>query len=228
MNNGLELDNVVLLGRTYAEYARFFDFDSLDLPNISMLDVGGGVSSFCSEAQQQGLQVLATDPIYGTEANILKAKCQKDLQTVMTQLPKVKHQYNWQFYKDIGHLTEYRTQAYQTFISHYQAHPKHYITSSLPSLPFTTNSFDVTFVSHLLFLYEHVFDYDFHRQSLLELARVTRQQIRIYPLTNFQAERSTYIERIQQDKLLNDLKFNIVPIEFEFSKNANQMLIVTV
>ncbi|WP_353571732.1 hypothetical protein [Candidatus Albibeggiatoa sp. nov. BB20] len=227
MKEGLELDEVVLLGRTYAEYERFFDFTSLDLPNISMLDVGSGVSSFCSEARQQGLNVLASDPIYDIEADILEPKCQADLHAAIAQFPQILDKYSWQFYQDIEHLAAYRTNAYQRFIPHYQTQSQYYIASSLPCLPFESNRFDVAFVSHLLFLYEHLFDYDFHRQCLLELARIARQQIRIYPLTNLKAEKSQYIEQLMQDRALNQLEFNIVPVEFEFLKNANQMLTIT-
>jgi hypothetical protein len=228
MKDGLELDEVVLLGRTYAEYERFFDFASLDLANTSILDIGSGVSSFCSEARQQGLDVFATDPIYELEADVLTRKCQSDLQAVIAQFPQILHKYCWRFYQDTAHLVTYRTMAYQGFIPHYQTQPQYYIASSLPHLGFETNSFDVSLVSHFLFLYEHLFDYNFHRQCILELARITRQQIRIYPLTNLKAEQSQYIEQLMQDNNLCHLQFNIVSVDFEFFKNANQMLTITV
>ena len=223
MKDGLELDKVVLVGRTFKEYAHFFDFDSLSLSHIKILDIGSGVSSFCSEARQQNIEVFACDPIYHIDAHVLKQKCQSDLQAVIEQFPQILHKYSWQFYKDTSHLAEYRIQAYQHFISHYQTHPQFYIASSLPHLPFSTNSFDMIFVSHLLFLYEHLFDYDFHRQCLLELTRIA-QYIRIYPLTNLKAQKSKYIEKLMQDDELKHLTFRIRPVQFEFFKSANQML----
>jgi len=228
MKDGLELNKIVLVGRTFEEYARFFDFDSLDLSNSKVLDIGSGVSSFCSEARQQNVDVIACDPIYHINANVLKRKCQSDLQAVIEQFPQILHKYSWQFYKDTAHLAEYRTQAYQRFIPHYQTHPQFYIASSLPHLPFAENSFDVVFVSHLLFLYEHLLDYDFHKQCITELAHITRHHIRIYPLTNLKSEKSKYLERLMQDNNLKHLTFRVIPVQFEFFKNANQMLEISI
>jgi len=49
---GLQLGRVVLLGRTFEEYRRYFLLDPDDLIGMKVLDVAGGVSSFCAEAKQ--------------------------------------------------------------------------------------------------------------------------------------------------------------------------------
>ena len=71
MNNGLEqakrglqLDRVVLLGRTFEEYRRYFLLEPDDLVGKRVLDVAGGVSSFCAEANELGIIVTSFDPIY--------------------------------------------------------------------------------------------------------------------------------------------------------------------
>jgi hypothetical protein len=51
----------------------------------------------------------------------------------------------------------------------------------LPRLPFDDDEFDLTLVSYLLFAYQARFDYEFHRESILEIMRVTRSEARIYP-----------------------------------------------
>jgi len=45
---GLQLDRVVLLGRTFEEYRRYFLLEPDDLIGKRVLDVAGGVSSFCA------------------------------------------------------------------------------------------------------------------------------------------------------------------------------------
>jgi hypothetical protein len=47
---GLQLDRIVLLGRTFEEYRRYFLLEPGDLIGKRVLDVAGGVSSFCAEA----------------------------------------------------------------------------------------------------------------------------------------------------------------------------------
>jgi len=61
---GLQLDRVVLLGRTFEEYRRYFLLEPGDLIGKRVLDVAGGVSSFCAEANQLGIKVTSFDPIY--------------------------------------------------------------------------------------------------------------------------------------------------------------------
>jgi hypothetical protein len=46
---GLRLDRVVLLGRTFEEYCRYFLLEPDELIGKDVLDVAGGVSSFCAE-----------------------------------------------------------------------------------------------------------------------------------------------------------------------------------
>ena len=76
----------------------------------------------------------------------------------------------------------------------------------LPSLPFPDEHFDLTLVSYLLFVYEDQLDYDFHKQSLLEIMRVTRGEARLYPIVSFEAQRCRYIEQLQADADLSDLQ----------------------
>jgi len=53
---GLELDRVVLLGRTFEEYRRYFLLEPDLLIGKRVLDVAGGVSSFCAEANNLGIK----------------------------------------------------------------------------------------------------------------------------------------------------------------------------
>jgi hypothetical protein len=61
---GLQLDQVVLLGRTFEEYRRYFLLEPHELDRERVLDVAGGVSSFCAKANNLGIKVTAFDPIY--------------------------------------------------------------------------------------------------------------------------------------------------------------------
>jgi hypothetical protein len=47
------------------------------------------------------------------------------------------------------------------------------VAGELPRLPFADGEFDLTLVSYLLFGYQDRFDYEFHRESILEIMRVT-------------------------------------------------------
>jgi hypothetical protein len=120
--DGLDLEGVVLLGRTFEEYRRCFGLSDEDLAGAHVLDVGGGVSSFSAEADARGLDVTAADPIYGHPADVIEAKCRRDLDNVAAQLPGVAHKYRWTDYRDVAHLREFRERAYQTFLEDFRRH----------------------------------------------------------------------------------------------------------
>jgi hypothetical protein len=62
MKRGLKLDRVVLLGRTFEEYRRCLLLEPHELIGKTVLDVAGGVSSFCAEANDLGIKVTVFDP----------------------------------------------------------------------------------------------------------------------------------------------------------------------
>ena len=73
-NRGLKLDRVVLLGRTFEEYRRYFLLEPDGLTGKRVLDVAGGVSSFCAEANNLGIDVTAFDPIYSLSGEKIDRK----------------------------------------------------------------------------------------------------------------------------------------------------------
>jgi hypothetical protein len=97
----------------------------------------------------------------------------------------------------------------------------------LPELPFGDGKFDLTLVSYLLFAYQDRFDYKFHRDSILEIMRVTRGEARIYPAVTFEAQPSEYIPMLQSDPALRQFAFTEVKTDFEFLVNSNSYLRVT-
>ena len=221
MKQGLVLDKVVLLGRTFDEYARYFALDPGALRGQAILDVASGVSSFCAEANEQSLNVTACDLIYEWGLEKIAARCQPDLDHVLDSIGGLQT-YRWDFYQSPERLRTYRERAYQTFLADYPTHRgTRYVSGKLPDLPFRDRQFDLTLVSYLLFVYEDQLDYAFHRQSLLEIMRVTRGEARIYPLVSFEARRCGYLDALRRDPDLRQFRFQEVATDFEFLANSN-------
>jgi SAM-dependent methyltransferase len=223
MKRGLVLDKVVLLGRTLDEYRRYFALDLEQLRGTSILDVASGVGSFCAEARQAGISVTACDPIYALRADDIERRCGPDLDHIVEAVRNLET-YRWNFYRSPEYLRTLRERAYRTFLQDYRAEHQHYVPASLPRLPFPDAQFDLTLVSYFLFVYEEQFDYEFHRQSMLELMRVTRGEVRIYPTVTFEAQRSAFLDRLSADPALQPLGFEIVPTDFEFLVGSNNYL----
>jgi hypothetical protein len=194
------------------------------LRDKKILDVAAGVGSFCAEARQAGLDVTAFDAIYGLPADEIESHCIRDLDHVLDAVRDLKT-YRWDFYKSPENLRGFRERAYKSFLADYRrAAPGRYVPGRLPALPFADRQFDLTLVSYFMFVYEDQFDYDFHKQSMLEIMRVTRGEARFYPVVTFEAKRSSYIERLQKDGESSHLGFELVQTNFEFLLNSNYYL----
>lgn len=135
--------------------------------------------------------------------------------------------YNWNFYKSIGALKEYRTLALRRFTSDYckGVSEKRYVKAALPRLPFDDKSFDLVLSGHFLFTYADKFNFDFHVSSILELFRVSSKEARLYPLQQGMISQPYK----QMSELLSFLKkecikYEIITVQFEFQKGSNKML----
>ena len=224
MKHGLVLDKVVLLGRTLEEYRRYFALNLEGLRGKPILDVAAGVGSFCAEANRLGLDVTAFDAIYDLSEEEIRRRCEVDLDHVTDAIANLKT-YRWGFYKSPELLRQYRERAYRGFLEDYRGHrSKRYVQGRLPNLPFADRQFDLVLSSYLMFVYEDQFDYEFHKRSILEIMRVTRGEARFYPVVNFEAVRSRYIDRLANDADLRHVGFEEVETDFEFLANSNWYL----
>ncbi len=228
MKESLELQKVVLLGRTFEEYARYFGLNPAELVGKDVLDIASGVSSFCAEANGRGIKTTAFDLIYDFPAEEIRSRCEPDLDAVVAEIGRVKA-YRWDFYKTPAGMRVFRERAYKTFVTDYVANRERYVGGKLPVLPFGDRQFDLSLASYLLFVYEEQrqFDYAFHKESICEIMRVTKVEARIYPLVNFRAERCSFVDRMKGDPDMAHFKFDEVRTDFEFLANSNSFLRIT-
>jgi SAM-dependent methyltransferase len=217
---GLQLDRVVLLGRTFEEYRRYLLLEPHELIGKRVLDVAGGISSFCAEANNLGIKVTACDPIYSLSREKIRDQSDPDLESVYRSIGLVPT-YRWGFYKNPDYMRALREHASAIFFSDFKSHPQRYVAGELPRLPFADDEFDLTLVSYLLFAYQDRFDYEFHRASILEIMRVTRGEARIYPTVTFEAQPSEYVPMLQSDPALQAFEFTEIETDFEFLVNSN-------
>ena len=228
MTKKFELDDIVLIGRTFDEYYRMFNLG--DISNCdNILDVASGVSSFCKEANSNGYNVTASDRIYCFSPSEIEKKCGEDLEIVLEKLPVLKDSYKWEYFEDIPALERKRKAAYKIFISDFKEKGnKKYVDVEFPQTSFKYNEFKISLVSHFLFLYDEHLDYEFHKKTILELIRITSGEIRIFPIINLRYNRSSFIDKIMKDPEFKDHQMEIHRVDYEFLKNGNEMLKIKV
>ncbi len=224
---GLNLDRVVLLGRTFEEYVHYFGLNWETWRGRDLLDVASGVSSFCSEANLLGGRVTACDPIYAMPPEVLRPKCEEDLDHVLGSIGGLTV-YRWEFYKNPAILRGYRERAFKKFLADFQVQPPgRYVRGSLPVLPFPDRQFELSLVSYFLFVYGDHFDLAFHRAALVELMRVTRCEARVYPLVTFEGEQCPYLDALRADPALGEFELEEIATDFEFLVGSNAYLRIT-
>lgn len=226
MQGKLEIEDIVLIGRTFDEYYRMFNINDIN-KSERILDVASGVSSFCAEATVLDYNVTASDKIYYFTAEEIEEKCIKDLEITMEKLEPIKDLYKWEFFEDIESLKAHRRKAYKTFVDDFKSNTKdRYVNTEYPENDFGDKQFDVTLISHFLFMYDEYLDYEFHKEVIKELIRITTKEIRIFPLVNLKGKRSLFVDKLMEDENFSNYKIHIVKVDYEFVKGGNEMLVL--
>jgi hypothetical protein len=223
---GLQLDQIVPLGRSAMEYHMMFDLTSFE-SDATIVDCGAGPSSLNAELTLKGRQVVSVDPIYGFAASDIKQRIDQTFDGVMEQVEKNRSMYRWGMFRDVGHLKSQRAKSMELFLADF-THGKEegrYVEASLPELPFFDGRFDVALCSHLLFLYNRQLDFDFHLASIREMMRVAKEA-RIFPIIGLDGKLSPHLCHIIKQLRGDGFKTQLVNVPYEFQKGANQCLVV--
>jgi len=224
--NSLQLKRVAFYGRMLSEYVKMFDIDLSLWKDCEILDCPGGASSFVAEANKLGIHVIGCDPLFGNDLKSLVQLGKADIKYVIERVSHVPHLFKWEFYPTIKALKEYRTLALRRFSEDYTNGiiQNRYIKAELPKLPFKDKSFDLVLSGHFLFLYSDKFDYSFHLDSILELFRVSSNEVRIFPIQGQNARPYEHIGTLLSELKNKDITADIIPVSFEFQLGSNQML----
>jgi hypothetical protein len=224
----LELDNILITGRTFEEYTAFFDLDTPSLKAKKVLDCPSGASSFIAQAKEHGIEAQGSDILYRLPIDAIKKQGLKSIEKIYEDTAWM-NDFNFEFYGSIEQHRGYREEALAKFCQDYN--PNEYSYNELPHLNFEDNAFDLLLSSHLLFVYDDRFDYDFHKRSILEMLRVAKE-VRIFPLVNFKNSRveeeqnfSPLVYQIIEE--LQAYQCEIINVDFEFQPRANYMLKIT-
>lgn len=224
----MDLKDVAFIGRMYREYMDIFGLDERDLLNGPVLDCPAGASSFTAEARKKGFDVTACDILFDLQAEQLQAKGRQDLVVIKQKLEETAHLFRWDYYGDMEKHMECRTQALKLFMSDYPEGRAsgRYVCAELPHLPFKDRAFALVLSSHFLFLYGNRLGPVFHAQSLMELARVSSGEVRVYPLIGLDAKPYPHMHEALGLLEQEGIQAEIRPARFEFFKGADKIMVL--
>jgi SAM-dependent methyltransferase len=222
---GVHVDGIISWGRTLDEYRAFFALDDLSAYE-SIVDVGAGPASFTAEVNELGTPCTAVDPMYvADDVEQIRAKFEATRKDVLTSFEKSPERFLWGYYGTPERLQTIRRGALERCLVDRAEHAskQRYVPARLPALPFEDGAFDLALCSHMLFLYSHVLDVEFHLRAVEELLRIARE-VRIYPLVALEGGPSPYLEAVVNKLRETDVALELVPVKFEHLPGATKML----
>jgi hypothetical protein len=220
----LDLEKIVFIGRTYEEYLDMFSLSVEELKGKKILDCPAGACSFTALGQKKGLDVTACDIAYNHSGKELENKGLQDIEHAMEHMEKAKNNYIWDYFNDIDGLKKHRLSALEDCTDDMREFSKRYVPVTLPSLPFKDGEFDVLLSAHFLFMYADRLDYQFHIQTLNELLRVSKEEVRIFPLVDLEGKRYKHLNKFMDHLTDNGCTVEEVKVSYEFQENANSIL----
>jgi len=220
-----ELKNTVPWGRNLEEYAKIFNLTEQNFQS-RIISLGDGPASFNAEMTQLNRSVVSLDPIYQFGRSELKQRIAETKETVIEQTKSNIENFVWKNIRDVNHLETIRMNAMMQFLDDFEAGKEEgrYIYHELPNTTeYSDLSFDLGLSSHFLLLYSQL-GVEFHIQSIAEMLRICRE-VRIFPLLNLDAKRSEVLEPVIE-YFNSDFRVEIKPVDYEFQKSGNEMLVI--
>ncbi|GAB4588838.1 hypothetical protein Ntsu_66700 [Nocardia sp. IFM 10818] len=218
----------LLTARSLAEYRAMFALTDAELRG-HILDCPGGAASFTCEAVEFGARAVAVDPVYAQPAGELRETALADTDRGNAWSAAHAGDYLWDFYGgDPAVHRRMRHRAVRRFVADLVACPQRYVEAGLPSLPFADKEFDLVLSSHLLFTYADRLKPDFHLAALLELARVSAGEVRVYPLVEHSgAELTDLVAWLRGELDGKGIRSELrQTAAYEFQRGARDMLVL--
>lgn len=219
-----KVEGPIFIGRSWIEYLKMFDLDLKKLQGKRILDCAAGASSFTSFMSENGFDIVAVDLLYGKNPDFLENRCKEHLEALVTALEDMENQFSWSFFNNLDELKSHRMESCEEFIKDFNLNKgKNYLSADLRELPFLNNSFEIVLCSHLLFIYDHRLDWNFHQKAVEEMMRVSSEEVRIYPLVKNKGKKSIFVSKIIQN-LPETVETEIVEVDYQFRRGGNEML----
>ncbi|MGG4199630.1 SAM-dependent methyltransferase [Peribacillus frigoritolerans] len=220
----LDLERIIFIGRTFEEYLDMFSLSVEELKGKKILDCPAGACSFPAVGNKSGLSVTACDIAYYHSGEDLNNKGLQDIEHAMEHMQNARSNYIWEYFKHIEGLRKNRLSALEDCVRDMRESSDRYVPVTLPSLPFKDGEFDILLSAHFLFMYADRLDYQFHIETLNELLRVTKEEIRIFPIVDLEGKRYEHLDELIGLLANNGCTVEEVKVPYEFQANANSML----
>jgi hypothetical protein len=179
---GGQLGGLAVTSRPLEAYRDMFLLTDEELVAGPILDCPGGAASFGAELRALGGTAVSVDPGYAADRAELLARARADLDRVVAWHRARPDNFNWGYLVSPNAVDAFFRRGLEEFAADFALDGRRYVAASLPDLPFDDGHFRLAVSGFLLFVYPEVFDLDEHHRCLVELARVTDGEVRVFPV----------------------------------------------
>lgn len=223
-----EFDYIAFYGRSLAEYEKIYQIDRSELKGLTILDCASGPATFSAELRAIGGNVTAVDPQYKNNNETLREKGERDIDHIIERMIAAPGSYTFNHFSNWEEIRQTRRRTLHQFCDDFALHQPqgHYLHGALPELPFADNHFDIVLCSHLLFTYSKQLSFEFHRASIWELLRVSRKELRLFPINDLQGKRHPDFEELLKELAQANVETEISRSPFDSIQGMNELLVL--
>ena len=193
------IGDLVVTPRPLSEYRDMFLLTDEELVAGPILDCPGGASPFGAQVRSRGGSVVSVDPTYVLSPEELADRVAEDIEHASRWMSAHPANFDWSYMGTPRSFTRSFELAAELFLADYRPDSCRYVAASLPTLPFDDGAFRLSLCSHLLFCYPEYLTYADHLTGLLELVRVTSDEVRIYPLVDTSGAGYPWMDALRAD-----------------------------
>ncbi|MGA4837658.1 methyltransferase domain-containing protein [Streptomyces sp. G45] len=215
---------MLVSARSFDEYRAMFALTDDDLA-LRILDCPGGAASFVAEAGARGTDAVAVDPQYGPGRDRLGTLALREIEHKHAYVADNARRFVWDWFGGPERYTRERARAARAFTTDIAARPGRYVAGALPHLPFADRSFDLVLSSHLLFSYGARLSEEFHSSALIELVRVARREVRLFPVVLHTSDRRyAGLDRLRARLAALGVPSRLDRVDYAFQPGGDEVL----
>jgi len=218
---------VLISSRAYDEYVAMFSLTAEDMSG-RVLDCSAGAASFVTVARSKGATAYAVDPAYALPRETLAGAVRADFGRGSAIAGRYPDRFVWDWFGSSEARDRMRKQAGAQFLTGLATSPGWFVAGELPRLPFRDASFDLVVCSHLLFTWADVLGLEWHRAALLDLVRVSRREVRVFPTVMQGAgDAVPFWDDLMAAVSAQGLVVEERPVPYRFQVTGDRMLVVS-
>lgn len=219
------LGEIAVTPRSLSEYRDMFLLTDADLTAGPILDCPAGASPFGAQVRARvGAAVVSVDPAYHAPREEIVTRSQRDLARIAEWMAAYPDNFDWSYLGSPGACIQGWEVASDLFAADYMPDGERYVAAALPTLPFPDGHFRLTLSSHLLFVYPDHLTFDDHVGGLLELVRVTRGEVRLFPLVSTDSTVYPRLEEVRTALAERGVRTEIRIAACAYQPGANHMI----